>query len=91
MSNFLENKNIDFLFDTVSKKVLSITNYDMVNNIKYKGVFTQLLETIAETINKNKNKNIGYLNNLAVEKTTPFMTDIIKKEQSVCFHLMNLL
>jgi hypothetical protein len=81
MSTFLDNQNIESLFREVSSKIFSITNYDMINNNKYKGVFTQLLETISETVDKKNNNTIEYLNNLAIKKTTPFMTDIIKKEQ----------
>ena len=81
MSTFLDNQNIESLFREVSSKIFSITNYDMINNNKYKGVFTQLLETISETVDKKNNNTIEYLNNLAMKKTTPFMTDIIKKEQ----------
>ena len=81
MSTFLDNQNIESLFREVSSKIFSITNYDMINNNKYKGVFTQLLQTISETVDKKNNNTTEYLNNLAIKKTIPFMTDIIKKEQ----------
>ena len=81
MSTFLDNSNIELLFNNVSSRILSITNYDMQSNQKYKNVFKQLLETINETINTN-NASLEYLNNLAIKKTIPFMTDIINKEQN---------
>lgn len=81
MSTFLDNSNIELLFSNVSSRILSITNYNMQSNQKYKNVFKQLLETINETINTN-NASLEYLNNLAIKKTIPFMTDIINKEQN---------
>ena len=80
MSEFLLDKNINYVFNNLCNDFKSNHNFDLNSNTKYKEIVTTLAKT---TYNSSQNRNVPYLNTLLIKKTKTILLNHIKKNSKV--------
>lgn len=76
---FFSDKNLTLLYNVVNRNVSNQTQYDLNSNNKYKKIFTKLCQKVHSA---TPNKNLDVLNKTVVEKTVPYLVNIVNKSNS---------
>lgn len=79
MNNFLSEDNINNVYKNIKDLIQARENYNIDESSKYRKTIVKMLTSIKEKYTKVN--NINEFNNIATNKSIPFITDIIYKKR----------